>query len=69
MEEVLMDNSVEWSKLDAAALSVTRALESQLRQSHGALFAAAFIDEFESVLRAVAFERMVSHRPKPGSPK
>lgn len=64
-----MDSSGEWTKLDASTLSVTRTLESELRLSHGVLFAAAFIDEFESVLRAVAFERMLSHRPKPGSPK
>lgn len=55
-----MTISGRWTPVDETILSYARTLENELRRTHGVLFAAAFLDEFEIEIRNVAIHSIIS---------
>jgi hypothetical protein len=55
-----MTISGRWTPVDETILFYARALENELRVTHGVLFAAAFLDEFEIEIRNVAIHSIIS---------
>lgn len=49
-----MNDDAPWTLLDEATMLVFRTLEEELRETHGILFAAEYLDEFEAELRGIA---------------
>lgn len=53
----------DWTLLDEMLLRYARTLEHELRRTHGVLFTATFLDEFESEIRKVAVHSLCTQRP------
>lgn len=49
-----MNDNAPWTLLDEATMLVFYTLEEELRRTHGVLFAAEYLDEFEIELRRIA---------------
>ena len=58
-----MNIPADWTLLDETMVLYARALEHELRRTHGVLFTATFLDEFEPEIRKVAFHSLVGLRP------
>lgn len=58
-----MTSSNSWTLFDETVLLYARTMEHELRNTHGVLFAAAFLDEFEGEIRKVAFNSLIAHWP------
>lgn len=58
----------KWTAIDETMLILSRTLETELRRSHGALFAATFLDEFEPEIRNVVIHSLLSQLPSPSHP-
>ena len=55
-----MTKPAKWTDLDETTLQFSRTMESELRQSHGTLFAAAFLDEFENEINKIAMQSLIA---------
>lgn len=53
----------DWTLLDETMMLYCRTLEHELRRTHGVLFTADFLDEFEPEIRKVAFYSLARQRP------
>ena len=53
-----MNIPADWTLLDETMLLYARTLENELRRTHGVLFTAAFLDEFEMEIRKIALLSM-----------
>jgi hypothetical protein len=53
--------------IDESMFIISRALKVEFRRTHGILFAAAFLDEFEAEIRNVAISSLLScpHEVRP----
>ena len=58
-----MNIPADWTLLDETMMLYARTLENELRRTHGVLFAATFLDEFESEIRRVASYSLARQRP------
>ena len=58
-----MDIPDDWTLLDETMLLYARTLEHELRRTHGVLFTATFLDEFEPEIRKLVFHSLVGLRP------
>lgn len=59
-----MITSKSWTILDETVLFFAQSLEFELRRTHGVLFAAAFLDEFEHEVSNIALQSVRSQLPK-----
>jgi len=55
-----MTRGTEWTLFDEKLLLCSRTLELELRRTHGTLFAATFIDEFEAEIRGAVIHALIS---------
>ena len=58
-----MDSPDDWTLLDETMMLYASTLELELRRTHGVLFTATFLDEFETEIRKIAFHSLVGLRP------
>ena len=58
-----MDIPVDWTLLDETMMLYSRTLENELRRTHGVLFAATFLDEFEPEILKVVSYSLARQRP------
>lgn len=55
-----MTERSRWTPVDETIHFYARTMEEELRRTHGILFAAAFLDEFEPQIRNVAVHSIVA---------
>ena len=58
-----MDIPADWTLLDETMMLYSRTLENELRRTHGVLFAATFLDEFEPEILKVVSYSLARQRP------
>lgn len=63
-----MNTSASWTILDETVLFFAQSLEFELRRTHGILFAAAFLDEFENEVTHIALRSVRSQLPSIAPP-
>ena len=59
-----MITSTSWTIFDETLLYFAQSLEVELRRTHGVLYAAAFLDEFENELCSIALRSVRSQLPQ-----
>lgn len=64
-----MTKPTYWTVLDETTLLFARTIEWQLRQSHGMLFAAAFLDEFASQIEKLAMQTLLADLSEISGPR
>lgn len=62
-KEIAMDIPADWTLLDETLVLYVRTLEHELRRTHGVLFTATFLDEFEPEIRKIASRSLIRQRP------
>ena len=60
--EASMKKTTHWTVLDETTLLFARTMEHELRRTHGTLFAAAFLDEFDTQISNMAMRTLLSQQ-------
>ena len=64
-----MDNKPSWTVVDETTLYFARTIDLEFRPTHGALFSAAFLDEFEDEISKVMFRYLVTQLTNTSPPR